>query len=158
MKKTSSLTISVLASVIVFATAAPVVPASANGFMGVPEQLMPFEMPGKYVDQMDLQSENVLGFFYTNSNLAEDGWLKAGVISNGQLVDDYGGGICQVSSTLYNATVEAGMAVVEPHTHSKTVGYVPVGMNATIAYGYMDFQFVNPYDFEVKYKSESISR
>ncbi|MED4581298.1 VanW family protein [Brevibacillus choshinensis] len=189
MKKTSSLTVSVLASVILFATVTPV---SANGFTGLPEQLTPMEMRGKYVDKMDLQSKNVLGFFYTkmdgstdarihnikkamkrlngmkvkplegfsynktvgNSNLAEEGWQKAGVIANGQLVEGYGGGICQVSSTLFNAVVEAGLTVVERHTHSKTVGYVPVGMDATVAYGYMDFQFVNPYDFDVKIKAK----
>ncbi|MFF0826687.1 VanW family protein [Brevibacillus sp. NPDC003359] len=90
-----------------------------------------------------------------NSNLPEDGWQKAGVIQKGQLVDDYGGGICQVSSTLYNATAEAGMIMVERHNHSKSVGYVPVGQDATVAYGYMDFKFTNLYDFPVKIKAKS---
>ncbi|ASJ53526.1 vancomycin resistance protein [Brevibacillus formosus] len=90
-----------------------------------------------------------------NSNLPEDGWQQAGVIQNGQLVDDYGGGICQVSSTLYNAAAEAGMTMVERHNHSKSVGYVPVGQDATVAYGYMDFKFTNLYDFPVKIKAKS---
>ncbi|MDF2684415.1 MAG: vancomycin resistance protein [Brevibacillus sp.] len=192
MKKTTSLTVSVLASVILFATVAPVGPVSANSSAEVTEQLTPGEMREKYVDKMDLKTEDVLGYFQTsmdgsseariqnikkamkqingkklkplesfsynetvgNSNIAEDGWEQAGVISNGQLVDGYGGGICQVSSTLFNAVVEAGMTVVERHTHSKTVGYVPVGMDATVAYGLLDFKFVNSYDFKVKIKAK----
>lgn len=90
-----------------------------------------------------------------NSNIAEDGWQKAGTILNGQLVDDYGGGICQVSSTLYNATAEAGMTMVERHNHSKSVGYVPTGQDATVAFGLLDFQFQNPYDFPVKIKAKA---
>ncbi|KMZ41091.1 MULTISPECIES: VanW family protein [Bacillales] len=90
-----------------------------------------------------------------NSNLPDGGWQKAGVIQNGQLADDYGGGICQVSSTLYNAAAEAGMITVERHNHSKSVRYVPAGQDATVAYGYMDFKFVNLYDFPVKIKAKS---
>ncbi|WP_370646649.1 VanW family protein [Brevibacillus sp. AF8] len=90
-----------------------------------------------------------------NSNLPVDGWQQAGVIQNGQLVDDYGGGVCQVSSTLYNAVAEAGMIMVERHNHSKSVRYVPVGQDATVAYGYKDFKFTNLYDFPVKIKAKS---
>jgi|GEM_PF-2307536 len=89
-----------------------------------------------------------------NSNIADDGWKPAGAYVNGQLVDSYGGGICQVSSTLYNAVLEAGLNVTEVHNHSKSVTYVPVGQDATVAYGYLDFQFVNPYDFPIKIKAK----
>lgn len=90
-----------------------------------------------------------------NSNLADDGWEKAGVIANGRLTDDFGGGICQVSSTLFNAAAGAGMLIVERHSHSKTVSYVPPGLDATVAYGQLDFQFVNPYDYPVKIKAKT---
>lgn len=90
-----------------------------------------------------------------NANLEDEGWKQAGVIMNGQLVDGFGGGICQVSSTLYNAVLEAGLTVVERHSHSKTVGYVPVGQDATVAYGLLDFQFANPFDFPVKIKAKT---
>lgn len=90
-----------------------------------------------------------------NANLEDEGWKKAGVILNGQLTDDYGGGICQVSSTLFNATEEAKMTMVERHNHSKSVGYVPVGQDATVAYGLLDFQFSNPYNFPVKIKAKA---
>lgn len=90
-----------------------------------------------------------------NSNLAEDGWKEAHVIQNGQLTEGYGGGICQVSSTLFNAVMEAQLSIVERHSHSKTVGYVPVGQDATVAYGLLDFRFSNPYYYTLKIKAKT---
>ena len=54
-----------------------------------------------------------------------------------------GGGICQVSTTLYNAAEECGLEMVERHLHSKDVGYVPKGEDATVSYGSADFRFKN---------------
>lgn len=90
-----------------------------------------------------------------NSNLAEDGWKEANVIADGQLTQGYGGGICQVSSTLFNAVQEAQLPIEERHSHSKSVGYVPVGQDATVAYGLLDFRFSNPYDHSVKTKAKT---
>jgi len=89
-----------------------------------------------------------------NADIAEDGWEPAGVIVNGQMTEGYGGGICQVSSTLYNAVLGAGLTVVERHSHSKHVGYVPVGHDATVAYGILDFQFSNPYPFPIQIEAK----
>lgn len=90
-----------------------------------------------------------------NSNLAEDGWKEANVIADGQLTEGYGGGICQVSSTLFNAVQEAQLSIEEHHSHSKTVGYVPAGQDATVAYGLLDFRFSNPYDHSLKIKAKT---
>jgi len=57
-----------------------------------------------------------------------------------------GGGICQVSSTLYNAVLDAGLKVTERHAHSKEVDYVPEGKDASVVYGSRDFKFVNNRD------------
>ncbi|KNY25786.1 VanW family protein [Pseudobacteroides cellulosolvens] len=54
-----------------------------------------------------------------------------------------GGGICQVSSTLYNAIDQCGLKIIERHKHSKAVGYVPKGKDATVTYGAYDFRFSN---------------
>ncbi len=54
-----------------------------------------------------------------------------------------GGGICQISSTLFNAVDNAGLTVTEKHPHSKDVGYVPMGRDATVVYNGADFKFVN---------------
>ena len=77
---------------------------------------------------------------------AKNGYVKAKVISNGEYVEGYGGGICQVSSTLYNAMLNANLPATERHTHSLAVSYVPVGMDATIAGTYKDLKFKNVFE------------
>jgi len=71
------------------------------------------------------------------------GYEKAIIYQNGEMVEDYGGGVCQVSTTLYNAAVAAGLQIVERHHHSLPVPYVPDGFDATVSYGTLDFRFRN---------------
>ncbi|PLT29375.1 VanW family protein [Peribacillus deserti] len=71
------------------------------------------------------------------------GYQKAKEALNGKLVDGIGGGICQTSSTLYNAVDQLGVNYVEKHHHSLNVGYVPNGRDATVSYGGLDFRFEN---------------
>jgi vancomycin resistance protein YoaR len=71
------------------------------------------------------------------------GFREAPVILNGKLVPGIGGGICQVSSTLYNAVLRAGLAIVERRNHSLPVSYVPLGQDATFASGHINFKFRN---------------
>ncbi|MCI0765238.1 VanW family protein [Bacillus sp. TL12] len=80
----------------------------------------------------------------------DKGYQLGKEIVDGKLVDGYGGGVCQTSSTLYNAADQAGLKMVERTTHSKTVGYVPKGRDATIAYPYLDLVFENTNDVPVK--------
>jgi vancomycin resistance protein YoaR len=61
----------------------------------------------------------------------------------------YGGGVCQISSTMYNAVRDCNLKVTERHPHSKKVGYVPKGKDATVSYGTMDFKFVNNRDHPI---------
>ena len=74
---------------------------------------------------------------------AAHGYQKAKEIVNKQLVDGIGGGICQTSSTLFNAVDQLGVSYLEKHHHSLSVGYVPAGRDATVSYGGPDFQFQN---------------
>ncbi len=60
-----------------------------------------------------------------------------------------GGGICQVSSTLFNSALLSGMNIIERTPHFEPVSYIPVGRDATVAYGFLDFQFRNPYQHNV---------
>ncbi|MFZ5651717.1 MAG: VanW family protein [Bacillota bacterium] len=76
----------------------------------------------------------------------KNGYLKAPVISDGQLVDDFGGGICQVSTTLYGAALLSGFEIVERYPHSKPVKYVPPGLDVTVSEGQKDFRFKNNLD------------
>lgn len=82
----------------------------------------------------------------------EDGYLKADTFdSDGNTIKAYGGGKCQVSTTLYNAVLAcSGLTVVERHEHSGEVYYVPEGMDACVAYGSCDFKFRNDNNFDIK--------
>ncbi len=74
---------------------------------------------------------------------AEHGYQPAQEIVNKQVVMGIGGGICQTSSTLFNAVDQLAVEYVEWHHHSLTVGYVPPGRDATVSYGGLDFRFQN---------------
>ncbi len=77
------------------------------------------------------------------------GFRDAPVIVGNTLEPGLGGGICQVSSTLYNACLLAGLDIVERHNHGLAVSYVPLGLDATVAYGASDFRFKNNTDYPV---------
>ncbi|MBU9723591.1 VanW family protein [Bacillus alkalicola] len=73
----------------------------------------------------------------------EKGYLPAPVIVKGELFDGIGGGICQVSSTLFNAVDRAGVEMVQRYSHSRRVPYVPPGRDATVSWYGPDFTFKN---------------
>lgn len=81
---------------------------------------------------------------------AENGYFMAGSYLNGRVVDSVGGGICQVSTTLYNAVLKSEMDVTERHNHSMVVSYVEPAADAAIASSAgKDFRFVNNLEFPV---------
>ncbi|NTV89136.1 MAG: vanomycin resistance protein VanB, partial [Clostridiales bacterium] len=89
---------------------------------------------------------------------SEDGGYKtAHTYVAGKVVDGIGGGICQVSSTLYNAVLKADLSVVERRNHMFTVGYVPYGQDATVSFGTTDFRFKNSTNWPLKL-SASVSK
>ena len=77
---------------------------------------------------------------------ADNGYYPAPSYESGQVVDTYGGGICQVSTTLYNAVLKAELQVDERHNHTMLVSYVDPSKDAAIAEGLMDFVFINNTD------------
>ena len=77
---------------------------------------------------------------------ADNGYYLAGSYLNGRVVDSYGGGICQVSTTLYNAVIRAELEIVERSPHSMTVNYVPLSADAAISGTAKDFKFKNNLD------------
>lgn len=79
----------------------------------------------------------------TGPRTSERGYMPAPIIISGAVDLGYGGGVCQVSSTLYNAVMLAELPVLERHGHSKAVHYVPKNRDATVDYGYMDLRFLN---------------
>ena len=89
---------------------------------------------------------------------AANGYKMASVFQNGKTAEGVGGGVCQVSSTLYNAVLYADLEVTERKNHSLTVGYVPNGQDATVSYGVLDFKFKNNTDYPVKIVTSSENR
>lgn len=82
----------------------------------------------------------------------EEGYKEADMYDeNGNKVKGYGGGNCQISSTLYNAVLTLpSLQVTERHSHPKKVPYVEKGKDASVAHGSVDFKFVNNYDYNIK--------
>ena len=79
----------------------------------------------------------------TGPRSARYGYRPAPVIIDGELLPGIGGGVCQVSTTLYNVVLLADLAVTNRVAHSLPVTYVPLGQDATVAYDHIDFQFTN---------------
>ena len=88
----------------------------------------------------------------------QSGFKVAGVYMNGQVATDYGGGICQVSSTLYNAVLRANLEIVDRSNHMFEVGYVPIGTDATVSWGAPDFKFKNSRSYPIKIVTSSSNR
>ena len=76
----------------------------------------------------------------------QKGYQRAKVIVRGELAEDIGGGICQVSSTLFNAVDRAGLHILERYSHSRQVPYVLPGRDATVSWNGPDFAFHNQYN------------
>jgi len=74
---------------------------------------------------------------------AEHGWAQANELYQGEFVRGYGGGICQVSSTLYNSVLLAGLEIKERYHHDRPLQYVEPGRDATVAWNVLDFKFRN---------------
>lgn len=94
---------------------------------------------GCYIKPGDMFSYNQA----TGSRSKEKGYKEAPVIVNGKLEPGTGGGVCQVSTTLFNAVMLAGLEVTSRSSHFSPVSYVPEGRDATVAEGIIDFCFRN---------------
>lgn len=84
---------------------------------------------------------------------AEAGYREAGGFAGGRVVQTLAGGICQISSTLYDAVVYANLEIVERHNHMFLAGYVGAGKDATVVYGAYDFKFKNTRKYPVMIKT-----
>lgn len=82
-----------------------------------------------------------------------NGYQSAPIIVGGKVVNGEGGGVCQVSTTIYNAALLSGLTIDEVHNHSLPSRYAPRGRDATVSYGYTDLKFTNPYTHPVYIKN-----
>ena len=85
----------------------------------------------------------------TGERTESKGYRPAGAYSGGFLVQEPGGGVCQVSTTLYNAVVKADLEVLERSPHSRVSDYVPIGLDAAVNWPSQDFKFKNTSDYPI---------
>ena len=81
---------------------------------------------------------------------AAAGYKNGKIYSAGEVVDGIGGGICQISSTLYNSVLMANLEIVERRNHQFVTSYVPAGRDATVVYGAIDFKFKNTRQYPIR--------
>jgi len=80
----------------------------------------------------------------------EAGYKNAAIYENGKVVDGLGGGICQISTTLYNAALYANLEIVSRSNHQFVPSYANAGRDATVVYGAIDFKFKNNRTYPIK--------
>ncbi len=107
------------------------------------------------VNGVTLQAYGEFSFNKTvGERTKEKGFHDAKIIVNGEYVEGVGGGVCQVSTTLYNAALKSGLEILEYHPHSLRVSYIPPSRDAMVSSG-SDLRIFNPYDTPVYLAAES---
>jgi len=110
------------------------------------------EVAAGFINETILEPGEVFSFnAVVGRRTADRGFRMAGVFQGGVLIDGVGGGICQMSSTLYDAVLHTHLRVVERRPHTFRITYLPPGNDATVAYdSNTDFKFENSTDFPIK--------
>lgn len=102
------------------------------------------------ITNITLQPDQIFSFNDTvGKRTKEAGYQKAYIFIGEDKKLDYGGGVCQISSTIYNAAIGANLEIVERHPHEQKVDYVPEGQDATVSYGRVDLKFKNSKPFPI---------
>ena len=111
------------------------------------------KLASKAINGILIKSQEIFSFNkYVGPAEKADGYKEGTIISNGKFVNGYGGGICQVSSTLYNTGLLANLQIVKRYNHSiygDATKYVPLGRDAAVFYGSKDLKFKNNLDREI---------
>lgn len=109
------------------------------------------ELVSTYLDGVVISRGGTFSYNSTTGSRSEaKGYKEANVIVNGAYELGFGGGVCQVSSTIYAAIMNnQGFKVTQRKPHGLDVSYLPYGMDATVSYGSIDLKFVNQYSFDV---------
>ncbi len=108
-------------------------------------QLATAEFNGMRVEPGETVSFNAT----TGERTEAKGYRPAGAYSGGVLVQEPGGGVCQVSTTLYNAAVKADLEIIERSPHTRVSDYVPIGLDAAVNWPGQDFKFKNTSDYPI---------
>ena len=112
------------------------------------------KLAAQHIDGVILEPGDSFSYNQTvGQRTKANGFLEAGAYANGQVVQEVGGGICQVSSTLYYCTLISNLKITARTNHYVTVGYIEPGMDATVSWGAPDFQFKNNRTFPIKLRA-----
>lgn len=104
------------------------------------------EVGARFFRRIVLAPGEKISFLSTIGGIDEaHGFVKGKTVSNGVETEGIGGGVCQVSTTMYNAVARAGLEVITKFNHSKPVPYAKEGLDCAVSDGYKDFIFANPY-------------
>lgn len=115
-------------------------------------------LASKRINSYVLEPNQIFSFFKVVGNPNQD-FKKSRTLVNGQLVEENGGGMCQVSGIIYQISLIAGLEILERHNHSVDIytnetRFAPLGCDATIVYGYKDLRIKNNLPFPVRFKIE----
>ena len=138
-----------VAGLAVWSGTAPVAEHEIGSYMTslrgrTPSQIHNVRLSVKAINNVVIPPGGVFSFVRTVGTWTADrGYVKAPVSYDGELVRSWGGGVCQASTTLYNAALLAGLEIVERHRHHWPARYAPVGRDAAVAYDTVDLKFRN---------------
>ncbi len=110
------------------------------------------------INQVIIKPHEVFSFWNILGAPTKENNYKVGRnIINGKLVEDVGGGLCQVSGILYYLSLQCGLTILERHNHSKDIyteeeRFTPLGSDATIVFGYKDLRIQNPFSFSIQFQ------
>ena len=105
--------------------------------------------PGEQFSFNGMTGNTTNGDEHHYANGVTGGYLPSTAYAHGEIVQDYGGGICQASTTIYNCALKAGMKVVDRYPHMYASSYAAYGLDATVDYGNLDMCFENPTEYPI---------
>ncbi|MFH6994475.1 VanW family protein [Flavobacterium sp. FlaQc-48] len=118
------------------------------------------QLASKRINSHVLEPNQIFSFFKIVGNPNRD-FKKSRTLVKGKLVEENGGGMCQVSGIVYQVSLIAGLEILERHNHSVDIytdetRFAPLGCDATIVYGYKDLRIKNNFSFPVTFEIEII--
>jgi vancomycin resistance protein VanW len=116
------------------------------------------KLAAQSVNQVIIEPGAIFSFWHIIGN-PNTKYKTGRVISGGQLTEDTGGGLCQISGAIFYTSLKAGLQITERHHHSidlytKETRYTPLGTDATVVYGYKDLRIKNNYPFPIQFHIE----
>lgn len=114
------------------------------------EEIKNIALAAEKLNNTEIKAGGVFSFNKQVGPRKPGNFLEAKTFGAGKIEPAAGGGVCQASSTVYNAALWAGLKITERHPHNIAVNSVGPGLDATVSYGFYDLKFKNTYDFPIR--------